>query len=283
MFGFKKQIIEESKRIDSLLENIGSFDEDLAKGSIRKRAGKDGEPSYILECKKSKNEGADSTGWIPLGGVTDSKSKAAALIRYKMALAKRLKKNQSKIKKWEKEFVEYDWDSLMVDLGKNVQEILEAVEVEQQEAEKEWMKEDYDRNEHDFHASHVTITGEKVRSKNEVIIYNMLHAHNLCFRYESKLSLEDEYGNPILMFPDFTIKGKDDKFIIWEHLGMMNNPRYCGNFAKRIGVYERNGYHLWDNLFFSIDSNGEIDAHTIEKIIREFVIPKVQRDINLEA
>lgn len=274
MFGFKKQLLEESKRIDSLLKNINNLDATLARGTIRKRINKCGKTTYVLEQRRNKDGRTESMDWVPLGAADDPRTKAVALTKYNIALAKRLKKNQDLIKKCESEFAEYDWDSVVEDLGKNVQEILQATENGKYEEGREWMNEEYEQNGQDFLSSHITVTGEKVRSKNEVIIYNMLHAHNLCFRYESKLLLENEYGSEVALFPDFTIKGKDNQLIIWEHLGMMNMPKYQGNFAKRIGIYEKNNYHLWDNLFFTIDTKGEIDSHIIEKIIREFIIPR---------
>jgi ATP-dependent DNA helicase RecQ len=82
---------------------------------------------------------------------------------------------------------------------------------------------------------HSTLKGGKVRSKSEVIIANLLHQHNVKYKYE--LPLEHGSGKPIK--PDFTIFLADGKKIYWEHLGLLGNEGYDANWLYKLDIYEK--------------------------------------------
>lgn len=112
---------------------------------------------------------------------------------------------------------------------------------------------------------HRTKDGTMVRSKSEVIIYNMLLDNGVVPYYEEKLVLGDTYK-----LPDFTIIDEDSgETIIWEHLGMMGNPEYRRRWEEKkalyaeYGITEENG-----NLIVTQDSlEGAIDSEAIQRII----------------
>lgn len=79
-----------------------------------------------------------------------------------------------------------------------------------------------------------TVNGDKVRSKSEVIIANLLADNGIDYEYEKKL----EYDNGRWIEPDFTIKKEDGTELYWEHLGMLGVESYDNRWLKKQDIYE---------------------------------------------
>jgi ATP-dependent DNA helicase RecQ len=80
-----------------------------------------------------------------------------------------------------------------------------------------------------------TVKGDRVRSKSEVIIANLL-AHNcIPYVYEKKL----EYANGKWVEPDFTIMLSSGKELYWEHLGMLGVESYDNRWLEKQDIYEQ--------------------------------------------
>ncbi len=112
---------------------------------------------------------------------------------------------------------------------------------------------------------HRTKDGTMVRSKSEVIIYNMLLDSGIEPLYEEKLILGNTYK-----LPDFTIVDDDSgETIVWEHLGMMGNPEYRKRWEEKKQLYAEHGISEENgNLIVTQDSlAGAIDSEAIQQII----------------
>lgn len=95
-----------------------------------------------------------------------------------------------------------------------------------------------------------TDKGERVRSKSEIIIANMLKTLNIPYKYECSLKL----GNR-LVYPDFTIldvKGRREMYL--EHFGMMGDLDYVNNMMLKISTYEQNNIFIGDKLICTFES-----------------------------
>jgi DNA-binding Xre family transcriptional regulator len=112
---------------------------------------------------------------------------------------------------------------------------------------------------------HITRTGEPVRSKSEVVIYNELDNAKVSFKYEELLVLPDgkQYS------PDFTIYKKDGSEIYWEHLGRLSDYDYRKRWEAKEKNYNRFGISESNaNLIITKDErNGAIDSFHIKDII----------------
>ena len=96
-----------------------------------------------------------------------------------------------------------------------------------------------------------TDRGERVRSKSEIIIANMLKTLNIPYKYECPLKI----GN-ILLYPDFTIldvKGRRERYL--EHFGMMGDLDYVNNMMLKISTYEQNSIFIGDKLICTFESS----------------------------
>lgn len=80
-----------------------------------------------------------------------------------------------------------------------------------------------------------TVKGDKVRSKSEVIIANLLADSGINYEYEKKL----EYMHGRWIEPDFTIRKEDGTDLYWEHLGMLGVESYDNRWLEKQDVYEQ--------------------------------------------
>ncbi len=114
-----------------------------------------------------------------------------------------------------------------------------------------------------------TMKGEKVRSKSEVIIADMLNREGIPYRYECPVNLKG-YG---MVYPDFTVLNvKCRREIHWEHLGMMDDPAYVERALQKIATYEKNGIYPGNGLILTYESkNMPINQKQILRIIKQYL------------
>lgn len=89
---------------------------------------------------------------------------------------------------------------------------------------------------------HRTDRGELVRSKNELLIANLLHELDVTYLYEEPFTGAD--GRTVK--PDFTITTDLGETLLWEHLGMLTDPRYVAKWAWKRRWYADNGVRPFD-------------------------------------
>ena len=85
---------------------------------------------------------------------------------------------------------------------------------------------------HNLQRIFTTERGEKVVSKSEVIIANMLYHSNINYEYERRLY----YSKNKFILPDFTIT-IDNKEYYWEHLGMIGTEKYDKRWIEKMEIY----------------------------------------------
>lgn len=111
---------------------------------------------------------------------------------------------------------------------------------------------------------HRTERGEKVRSKSEAIIANILYNLGLDYRYEYPIEGQSQPG---IRRPDFVFFTAERKPILWEHLGMLDNPDYRSRWQSKLAWYEANGFTQGVDLFITRDEvDGGLDSHRIRKV-----------------
>lgn len=115
---------------------------------------------------------------------------------------------------------------------------------------------------------HRAKNGERMRSKSEVIVANLLLELGLNPRYEVPLYAQGSETD--FRLPDFTVSYEGDTYY-WEHLGMLSVPAYRAAWLRKEQWYKDNGY--WDFVITSEDQpDGGIDASAIEKIARTKIL-----------
>lgn len=113
-----------------------------------------------------------------------------------------------------------------------------------------------------------TKMGIIVRSKSEVIIATALYDNNIKFECEKAIKISD-----VIYYPDFTVEKKNGDIILWEHLGLIDNPDYRNKAYRKILKYNENGYYQGKNLILTYETaESPLDPmdveHEIEKMCR---------------
>lgn len=86
---------------------------------------------------------------------------------------------------------------------------------------------------HKLNRIYSTLKGDKVRSKSEVIIANLLYEYKIKYEYERKLY----YGENKWIEPDFTIFLANGEEVYWEHLGMIGTESYDKRWIEKLEIY----------------------------------------------
>jgi len=117
--------------------------------------------------------------------------------------------------------------------------------------------------------AHYTQKNERVRSKSEVLIADALYRSGIPYRYECPLKL----GNHVI-HPDFTVlRISDRKTLFWEHLGLIDDPDYCGHALQKIELYSSNGLFPGDQLILTAENSKlPLNSTVVDRTIRHFIL-----------
>jgi hypothetical protein len=112
----------------------------------------------------------------------------------------------------------------------------------------------------------ITLKGEHVRSKSEVIIADRLYAKGISYKYECPVMIGNE-----VFHPDFTIlRLSDMKILYHEHCGKMGDSVYVEDFVDRVNKYGRVGVFTGDRLFFTFESSDQpLDISWLDEFIEK--------------
>jgi hypothetical protein len=88
---------------------------------------------------------------------------------------------------------------------------------------------------------HVAANGVMVRSKNEVIVADILEKV-VPGKWRYEVLFEGSDGT--WCRPDFTISRSSGIPVFWEHVGMMNQPSYARRWKEKLAWYQDNGIFL---------------------------------------
>ncbi len=115
----------------------------------------------------------------------------------------------------------------------------------------------------------LTERGERVRSKSEMLIADMLFREGIPYRYEYPIYLKG-YGK---VHPDFTVLNiRKRKEIYWEHLGMMDDPVYAEKNLLKLKNYKKNGIVCGENLILTWETkNLPINQGDIRREIEKYL------------
>lgn len=114
-----------------------------------------------------------------------------------------------------------------------------------------------------------TEKGERVRSKSEVIIADILKQEGIPYRYECPLQLKG-WGK---VYPDFTVLNvQERRELYWEHLGMMDDPNYVESVLQKLTLYQQNGIFPGKNLILTYETKKIlINPKSVRLIIEEYL------------
>lgn len=114
-----------------------------------------------------------------------------------------------------------------------------------------------------------TAKGERVRSKSEVIIADVLNREGIPYHYEYPIYIKG-IGK---IHPDFTVLNtRTRNEMIWDHFGMMDDPEYAEKSVQKITTYENNGFFPGENLILTYETRKiPLNQRTINSIIQRYL------------
>lgn len=247
--------------------------------------------AYLVKLKEEKKKSLQN---VPEGSLricsfggkvqyyqrTDPKDFNGAYIREKdIALAKKLAqkdydkrvlqsidKELNAIKKYVTAYPKTRAEEIYESLHKDRQLLVNPIMETDEQYINKWQNITYHGKEFDEDMPEIyTAKEERVRSKSEVIIADILNAEGIPYKYECPLKLK---GGRIL-YPDFTVLNvKLRREMYWEHLGMMDDAEYVEKAIQKISVYEQNGIFQGDRLVLTYETRkSPIDLRVVRRIV----------------
>lgn len=223
-----------------------------------------GKPQFYVKNSKS-----DKKEKYLSGKLLETASRLAQK-DYDYKLLTILAKQIAAIKAFRKNYTAHSLSQLYEKLVPSRKKLVVPVVIPDDEFVKFWLKEKhYGKDFKDDLPGYYTQQGERVRSKSEIIIADMLFNNGIPYKYEVPVELK-HFGT---VYPDFTcLDLKSRKEIVWEHFGMMDDPDYVKKTLKKLQDYTESGYIIGKNLIVTFES-GEVPLSTkiVKKLIEEYL------------
>ena len=171
--------------------------------------------------------------------------------QYDMAVLRAGKKELHCLEQYSKSKQTISAEEIYMTYGKTRQELITPIKESDEEFKNRWEETPYEPKAFGENSTeYYTNREERVRSKSEILIANMLNQLQIPYRYECPLVI----GN-VKIYPDFTVLNVRKRETMYlEHLGMMDDPQYYDKAIKRIQLYESNGIYVGDKLILSYET-----------------------------
>ncbi len=100
-----------------------------------------------------------------------------------------------------------------------------------------------------------TDKGERVRSKSEQLLANLIFRLGIPYRYEYPIDIY-VHGEKRRWRPDFTILDvKNRKEYHLEHFGMLDDKEYAESAFRKMRIYEENGLYEGETMIYSFETS----------------------------
>lgn len=117
-----------------------------------------------------------------------------------------------------------------------------------------------------------TLRGEYVRSKSEALIADRFYSLDIPYRYEQRFIVDEM--TEFYLHPDFRVLNKRTRAeFIWEHCGMMDDPKYSNDAIDRLVIFSSKGYFQGKNLIFTYETGEKpLNMDYVDRLIKEFLL-----------
>lgn len=258
----KEALLKKEKELNNIIEKAEVSLQDAPKGKLR--IAYDGvTPRYYYRSQEL--DGPFRTGKY-IRKENQQFAYRLAQRDYDQKLLETAEKQQKAIQKLMKSYDEDDLEQVYAQMNPYRQEIVTPRVISNQLFAEQWEHVEFQGKTFANGTPEIyTEKGERVRSKSEKIIADMLYRRGIPYRYECPIPLR-EIGT---VYPDFTILNlKKRQEVYWEHLGMMDNSEYCERALYKLNCYIKNGICLGDRLLISYETlKRPLETAVIERII----------------
>jgi len=225
----------------------------------------------------SRKRGEKKRSYIPRSNIKVLRQIAST--RYLKEKIDILSKNIITIENALKSIRDYDDEHVLKDLPKVYSDAVEYIRMCKESNEEVAQSENpMKREELTLRASN----GLLVRSREELIIVELLITLNVKFYYEKALVLIErivhEDGTVVetkkTVYPDFTIVFKDGTEFYWEHCGRLDDKLYRERFNEKLKLYTDNGIFSPARLLITTSGKGEsINMPVMRELVMNMILP----------
>ena len=189
---------------------------------------------------------------------------------YDQRIIRAIEKELECIRKYFTNYPERNVEQVLEGLHKERQRLIRPIRETDEQYIQNWRNVEYEgkgfaEDAPEFYTSR----GERVRSKSEWIIAELLEKEGIPYRYEYPVYLRG-FGK---VYPDFTVLNvRTRKEIYWEHMGMMDNPIYAEKVVNKIHTYEQNGMFQGEDLLVTYEtSKSPLNQKVIMRMIQRYL------------
>lgn len=262
---------EMQSRAETLLAVINEKRKSLANAPVgRLRVAMHGKQWHCYHVSPS----SDSNGvYIPKDKIRFIKRLAQK--DYDGALLKELERQLSLIEKFMQEYAKCDALKVFERLHKNRRQFVLPVQFSDEQYAERWPALPYKgKTFREGEPEFLTSKGERVRSKSEMIIADILAKNNIPYKYELPQQMKAAGGKLILVYPDFTcVNLRTRQEFLWEHLGRMDDSDYSMKTVMKLRTYSKNDYIPGKNLILTMECDGiPLDRKEVETLVKTFLL-----------
>lgn len=198
-----------------------------------------------------KQDSKESNGTY-IRGENSHIARALAQRDYDKKVLRAIEQELKAIQKYLSHVPEIKPEQIYENLHKERQKLVLPIQQSEKEYVEGWESVEYQgKGFHENTPEFFTAKGERVRSKSEVIIADLLNREGIPYRYEYPIMLKG-IGK---VHPDFTVLHvKERKELYWEHLGMMDNADYAEKAVQKISTYAQNGILPGEGLILTYET-----------------------------
>ncbi|MCQ2123701.1 MAG: hypothetical protein MJZ25_05890 [Fibrobacter sp.] len=194
---------------------------------------------------------------------------------YDGALLKELERQLSLIEKFMQEYAKCDALKVFERLHKNRRQFVLPVQFSDEQYAVRWLALPYKgKSFREGEPEFLTSRGERVRSKSEMIIADILAKNNIPYKYELPQQMKAAGGKLIPVYPDFTcVNLRTRQEFLWEHLGRMDDSDYSMKTVMKLRTYSKNGFIPGKNLILTMECDGiPLDRKEVEILVKTFLL-----------
>lgn len=193
---------------------------------------------------------------------------------YDGALLKELERQLSLIEKFMQEYAKCDALKVFERLHKNRRQFVLPVQFSDEQYAVRWLALPYKgKSFREGEPEFLTSRGERVRSKSEMIIADILAKNNIPYKYELPQQMKAAGGKLIPVYPDFTcVNLRTRQEFLWEHLGRMDDSDYSMKTVMKLRTYSKNDFIPGKNLILTMECDGiPLDRKEVEALVKTFL------------
>lgn len=249
------------KHLEDRIEADRIQSPELPGGRIKIRSSHGYEQVYLCEEGTGKEHFVPQENWEEIRPMIQ--------LNYEEKLFRKVKEMRKTLEHFLQKYDETALTGVYDGMSQGRKNLITPLVLSDQQAIEKWrLEHPGNQNEVPRAETYETQRGELVRSKSEKILADLFNSMGIPYIYETRLRLKNKEICPDFML--FNVKTRKSAY--WEHFGRLDKPDYAIKNYVRISDYERSGYLLGEDVFFSMELDGRsLDVNLIRQKLEKWL------------